>query len=427
VGRERALASSSVVEASKPTAVAAALESSVASEKYNGHQTRDGKRESGKVGQEKNRTAASKSQWDAFATLQSNYESSSDDESDDDGSETHHNHKEIDFDDTESDGQSVHGGGKRWDAFESLQSSHQSSDGSGTASEQDIHEDRTSPSASSMMKSNHVECIDLVDSDDEDMHGKRHANAKKCRKRRLDLVDSEEEQSTHSSHPILGGKKRMKRLSTETITKRKTPITLLDDSSISEEEYGRPPPSSVTRSSCSSGILPPWQRSIPLQQNHILSGNKTLPSYSFSCMNGRNDVSGGSGAGVNGFHLSRTDDDGNSASKKRAKEVKGVKKKTKAVSSGADEKAEKTKKARPKGKRRYRRRGRSGTPSRTATKKVAQRRSTNDPWSARERGIRQRNNHGRGSTTSTYMMIGKQESADRKSTRLNSSHVSLAG
>lgn len=415
-GRERALAPSSFVEASKPASVAAAaaLESSLDGEKYNQHRTRDYKRDfTGKIEQDKNRTAATKSQWDAFATLQSNYESSSDDESNDDDSENHRSETGSDFDHTQSDGQSVHGGKTRWDAFESLQSNYQSSEESDTASEHDIHEDRTPLSPSSLVKSNHVEFIDLVDSDDENKNRKLHANADKSGKRRLDLIDSEEEQSPHSSRPILLGKKRMKRISNDTVTKRKSHITLFDDSSISEQESSRPSPAGVTRSSRSSGILPPWQRSIPIQQNRILSGNKTLPSSSFSCMNGRNDVSGGSGAGVNGFRMSRTEDDGNSDPQKRAKSVKGAKKKTTSLSRGEEDDPKKTKQTRPKGKRRYRRRGRSGTTSGATTKRGAQRQSTNDPWSSRERGIRQRNNHSRGSATSTYMMIGKQETALR--------------
>ncbi|KAL3780921.1 hypothetical protein HJC23_009127 [Cyclotella cryptica] len=399
-------------ETSQPVAVAAAMESNVGKETcYEDRTNDDAKEEQGK-----NSSAASASQWDAFATLQSNYESSSDDESFDDDSENDDNDKGSDFDENERDDESDHGGGKRWDAFESLQSNYQSSDDSDSASEPDEDEDRKSPLAASLMKRSHVECIDLLDSDDEETHGKLHANTERCGKRRLDLVDSDEDPSTHNSQRNVKSKRRImkKRSSDEATTQRKSPITLLDDSSISEEEHTRPPPSSVTRSSRSSGILPPWQRSVPLHSNQILSGNKTLPSSSFSCMNGRNDVSGGSGAGVNGFHVSRTEDTvvEKRGSKRKTKEGGGAKKKNKSVASGAED-AEKSKKARPKGKRRYRRRGRSGTASKSGARRVAPRRGTNDAWSARERGIRQRNNRNRGPATSTYMMIGKQESALR--------------
>lgn len=47
----------------------------------------------------------------------------------------------------------------------------------------------------------------------------------------------------------------------------------------------------------------------------------------------------------------------------------------------------------------------------SSTRRVAQRQSTHDPCSSSERGIRQVNNHRRGSTTSTFMTVGKQETA----------------
>lgn len=328
--------------------------------------------------------------WDAFASLQANYESSSDEDEDDDRS--------CDGVSIEcSDGDFVDKGGingecdRKSDYHDSL-----------------CHNDDgfNSKMTSLKTKKNPVECINLVDSDDEND--------------KLDLLGKENEKNM---------------LQTSQLKKRPTKRDIESDSdcSLSEEESHRPIPSPSVRG------LPSWQpprrrSSAPIQTSNY--GN-IKSSDQFPCMSTRNDVIGNSSSPClvsnNVPRLSKVSrEEGRRQPSKKSStstETSSVassssRKKTHGTSKAA------TSKGRAKAPVRRRKRGGGGgggkykkrsSYKRSSAKRGGARRGAemsnmngNNAWSERERGIRQpyrRGGCGGGGESSTgpYMAIAKQE------------------
>lgn len=354
----------------------------------------------------KQREEENSGHWDAFASLQENYESSDENESDEDS--------------CSEDNQDSNDEAGQWNAFESLENNYQSS--SESSSESELEE------GGSDQDTTQQECIELLDSSDEernyDQHGNQTIN-------QHDLLDSDEGRepapkrrriSKISDHFKSKASKKTK--TSKSNSKSKESPIVLDDSSISEDES--PPFSGRGRA------VPSWQRSVPLhstttsvQQSSMSSSQSrksiprgsTLPSASFSCMNGRNDVMGGGGSGVNGVSLQAQSEE--TGSKKRKSRAAAANK-AKSTRKSANTKKRASKKAtattdgddKPKARKRrsYKRKGKRYSASTSRSRSAgANGRSFNNAWSARERGIR--NNRNNNSGPSTYMSISKQESA----------------
>ena len=355
--------------------------------------------------------------WDAFATLQDNYESS------DDSSESNSKHSQDEDDEDECSNNE-----QRWDAFQTLESNYQSSSESDDESCDESY--REEPKGFSQGK-HAQECIDLLDSDSDteepcnkenelvDSDEEPASDVKNLKRRRISKISDHFKPKAHNSR-----EKNSSKISSEP---HQSPI-VLDDSSIEEE------PSYVGGRECD---IPPWQRSVPLtasatnqkrsqsssrsssssSSKRILSNNNIRSSSSFACMNNRNDVLG-NGLGVNAVSLTSHDKSSDSKKQKsttasaKSTRTKSTAKRTaktgtktrkrKTASTGTSRETTKQPKAK-RGRRNYRRKGRSKSANRRSG---GTNRSTN-AWSARERGIRGRNFSG----PSTYMTIGKQESA----------------
>jgi hypothetical protein len=369
------------------------------------------------------------SQWDAFATLQENYESS-DDESDE---ESHTDEGSADGHDIQQQENE-----EQWNAFESLENNYQSSSDD-SESVSDGGSECEEQSAIQPQK-NDVECIDLLDSDEEDHSTHRN--------QQHDLVDSDDEDQMPtrkrrritkiSDHFKPRSKDAMKlkasRPRTESSKDKESPI-VLDDSSISEEE-------SPTVRGAQQTIHQPWQRSVRLDsttctsaadQSRLSAGSatsqtrrsiprgNTLPSSSFTCMSGRNDVRGGGGVGVNGVSLQAQNEQ--DEREKRGHSAPAKAKSTKKRTTKARTRKTTTKKTtrkqsaintdedgneKPKARRRKGWGRKGGRRSRSTSANGRSNGRSNNAWSARERGIRNNRNNG---VTSNYMNIRNQENA----------------
>lgn len=330
----------------------------------------------------------SNSKWDAFESLENNYESSDsgddDSDSDSDGSDASENYyKDDNTDDYSQRGCGQVGEDKsQWNAFKSLEAtlgdeSSSSSSSSGEESDCILIEDEKEKKIASADTSNTTnyksECVDLVDTDDdEDVLRVKNTIPKKVNSR-----------------------------------KRKPAITLMDDDSdssyLSEVESSRPlQPSSAARQMRS---IPPWQRAVKpkTKSTSILQNDRVLPRESFSLLSSRNDVSG---SGLNETRTSapavRQSKQRKTSNKSSASTTKSGSRRRKRSNSDGAELANKKKRRTRKYKRSSKRGGRGGRGGTAASSS-----RNNNPWSARERGIRQpiRDNHGGGS----YMNITKQE------------------
>ncbi|KAL3775973.1 hypothetical protein ACHAWO_012161 [Cyclotella atomus] len=350
--------------------------------------------------------------WDAFASLQENCESSDESESSQDS---------CSEDDEGNNDES-----RQWNAFESLENNYQSSS---SESESESEEDGSEPGTTQQ------ECIELLSSSDEEHNHSQHDNQSSYQR---DLLDSDEDQEPAPKRRRITkisdhfkAKDDKKPSKSKPRKSKEDSLIVLDDSSISEDES----PSFRGR----ERAIPSWQRSVPLHSTTILPvqqtrlntsqsrksiprGN-TLPSASFSCMNGRNDVLGGGGSGVNGVSLQAQHDESGSNKKRKARAApakakssrKSTTKKpsTKKRASKKSTTATEDENDKPKARKRksYKRRGKRSSSASTSRSRSmgANGRSTNNAWSARERGIR--NNRNNSSGPSTYMSIRKQESA----------------
>ncbi len=408
----------------------------------------------------------------------------------------------------------------KWDAFKSFQENYESSDDSDTASDEDdeydgcsyedycsdesldeksagyhegsnvydlcdVCEDDSCNQDSKMQASglsppmerpkSDVECIDLADTDDDGGH---------CRIDDL-VTTSDKMKAQHHREQTKGRRSKVKSHSSlgfepPKVTKTRTSLRRNNhgaesDSSLSEIEDAqhRFSPGRLRP-------LPPWQRStretssiaesavaatlaistsLPQRQPRSKLNNRqnvTKPMQSFPCMNQRNDVVCGSGAGINGFTMYNRNSDevsndedlalgsgrkksGGSTSNRKGRVEKSAS--AKDVTADAGRKKTKTGTKSSATSSDSRKRKSSTTPASSNTKSLsapkkrrrrsynpksrfrrsAGRRSTgsrelNDPWTARERGIRDQHCRGktsRGGRTSNgsgaYMDIVKQE------------------
>lgn len=336
----------------------------------------------------------SNSKWDAFASLENNYESSdseedeSDSDDDDNGSE-HYDGDDKEYNQQYDDGK-VSAEQSQWNAFESL--------------EANLGDDSSTSGSSSSSSGEESDCI-LIDDQDED---KKMAPAATSTKSNLktdttecvDLVDTDDEEDVRQekiSKPKRIKSKKRKRISNPSA------ITLMDgdsDSSyLSEVESSRFQTSPATRQGIRS--LPPWQRAARSKSKSpsILENDSVLPRESFSLLSNRNDVNG---SGLNETRTSappaaRQPKQRKTSTKSSTSKKTGSRRRKRSNSDGA---APAKKKRRT---RKYRRGGRGR--GRAAAASSSSR--NNNPWGARERGIRQpiRDNNGSGS----YMNITKQE------------------
>mmetsp|Transcript_30876 Transcript_30876/g.63083 ORF Transcript_30876/g.63083 Transcript_30876/m.63083 type:complete len:830 (-) Transcript_30876:1907-4396(-) len=424
-------------------------------------------------------------QWDAFKSFQENYESSDDSDTASGEVDDHDGSSDEDY---RSD-----------DCFEEESDNyHDGSDGKDVYDLCDADEDEPcdkgrevpapGPSPPMERPKSDVECIDLADTDDDGDH---------CQ---LDdhVANDDDSKSQHQRMRTTGKRSRLKRLSSSSDDPPKVTKTIRSlrrsnhgvDSDSSLSEIGNIQPQF---SPGRSRPLPPWQRSTrgttsasatvaaetaalnisiphlesrrPTRQSRSTVNNrvnKTKPVQSFPCMNQRNDVVGGSGAGINGFTVSNRnadeagDDEDLALGSGRRKNGGSTSTRKRRISKSASAKgcnaAAGTKKS-PTGsnssattsKSRKRKSGTtpasSNTVSSSAPKKrrrrsynpksryrrSAGRRSTgsgrggasSSGWTARERGIRDQHGRGRGKSSTrggrtsncsgTYMNIVKQE------------------
>ncbi len=342
----------------------------------------------------------SNSKWDAFASLENNYESSDSDEDESDSDDDDNGSEHYDGDDKEynqqyDDGKVSAEQQSQWNAFESLEANlgdDSSTSGSSSGEESDCiliddqdEEKKMAPAATSTksnLKTDTTECVDLVDTDDE-----------------------EDVRQGKNSKP-----KRIKSRKRKRVSNNPSAITLLDgdsDSSyLSEVESSKRPfqTSSATRQGIRS--LPPWQRAARSKSKSpsILENDSVMPRESFSLLSNRNDVNG---SGLNETRTSappaaRQPKQRKSSTKSSTSKKTGSRRRKRSNSDGAA--PAKTKRRTRKYRRSSKRGGRGGR-GRAAAASSSNR--NNNPWGARERGIRQpiRDNNGSGS----YMNITKQE------------------
>lgn len=349
--------------------------------------------------------------WDAFASLQANYESSSSDEDEDDDSNSDEVESNAgdsdcsdgDFGDIDGDGESHSDGDDYRD---------------GSSHNDPMHAAKLT---SQQPTNNSVECINLLDSDEDGI---------------IATSGKENEKNIQPKSSRLRKRPTMKRHGIESSE---------SDSSLSEEEghqhRQRTPPSPSTRG------LPAWQpprrrqsSSTPIQTK-INNGN-IKSSDQFSCMSIRNDVIGNapspcivtnkkneaqvvSKVSIEGGRR-RQPSKKSSTSTKTASVASASRKKTRttpktavaaASSRGGAKKAPAKRRRRGGGK--FRKRStykRSSAKSSSGSRGAESSNNSNNAWSERERGIRQPYRRGGGggggggsSTAGPYMAIAKQE------------------
>mmetsp|Transcript_19032 Transcript_19032/g.40148 ORF Transcript_19032/g.40148 Transcript_19032/m.40148 type:complete len:613 (+) Transcript_19032:108-1946(+) len=377
-------------------------------------------------------------QWDAFASLENNYQSSDDDDEDDESDEEDSGNgwrRKEGADEDNND---------QWDAFKSLEQNYESSEDDGSCDSDDNSSSDEDEMSEYGMKRNGD------NGDNPTLHKQQNENEKKSSKLDdanvgyIDLVDSDDEGSASELDIKMPGKENNKidkpqrssnsRLKKKQQSKHSEPYTIdgESDSSLSEVESRRPLPSPSARA------LPPWQL---LQRRKSTNSTAPIPrtnnlrsSDSFLCMNVRNDIGGGSGAGVNGFRLAQRKgddkdelDDKTTGTKKRkgrqstasAASATSAKKKgstttkrKRSTSSKASSSKAKTAKAAPKKRRRrsYKRKSNGRSSNNRRSSSTASRGRGNSsgsargrsPWDAREKGYRN-------PIGAPYMAIAKQE------------------
>ncbi len=333
----------------------------------------------------KNDTKQSSSKkWDAFASLENNYESSdsSGDESEESGDSDSDGSYDSDIDDgcnQQQDDVKV-GDKPQWDAFKSLQETLSDDDSSSISGSDEESSD----------------CIMLPDEEDKKMPPTKTATKNNLKSECVDLVDTDEddEEEVKDKKP-----KRVKTRKQRNRSSNSKAIALDDSDSsyLSEVESSRPLPSSASRQKRS---IPPWQLSArsETKSSSILQNDSILPRGSFSCLNGRNDI-----GGINNETRTSAPVLAPAATTRQRKTStkSGSRRRRKRSNSSTDAAAPAKKKRRTrKYKRSSRRGGRGGRGGAAAAS--SSRRNNNNAWSARERGIRQPIGSG-------YMNITKQE------------------
>jgi len=377
-----------------------------------------------------------KKKWDAFASLQSNYESSDDDDSADDGSIK--DKEEI------NDGRDRNKNNAGWNAFASFEQNYESSDESesdssssdddsveeeesdGCSVEDDGHygdlvdsEEDEMKKESSLKINSIVECVDLLDSEDDEQNEQQEDDNSVCE---LDVKMPAGKDMTGKENNK-SEKKRRSRLRKRSPPKHPEAYTIDiedSDSELSEVESRPLPSPELARQ---QRQMPSWQkrrRSTPIQ-----SSNGNLKKASdYACMNGRNDVIGGSGTGVNGVRLAKKKGDDTTVAtstkrksggrrKRRATSLPGLSMTTETTTSKPTTKrrrkttASKTTSSKSKAPGAKRRRKRSY--KRRSTKRRGGNTGGNNAWAARERGVRGGQRRGNAGSAAPYMAIAKQE------------------
>ncbi|KAL7547343.1 hypothetical protein ACHAWF_010654 [Thalassiosira exigua] len=332
--------------------------------------------------------------WDAFASFASNYQSS-----DSDGED------QSDGGDSGNGDEGNEGESGQWDAFKSFEQNYESSEDESDDESSD-GESRCSEGGS---EGGEIDCERPHSPQKQD--GKIDADVD-C----VDLMDSDCSCELVVTRP---GKENNSRSSRRKQPQKHEPYTIGDDSdsSLSEVESRRP------LSSPRSRPAPPWQRrrSTPIGQNDSLKARD-----SFSCLEGRNDIMGGSGLGLGGFQLSRKDNEtpkgtktikgkprkGSTSASKTTRKRKSSGEATSSKSTATKKRKRSSSKAAVTGKKRRKRSYRKSGKKRSAKGRASSGngRSNRSSWNAREQGIRQPyNRRGGGGESGPYMSIAKQE------------------
>jgi len=374
--------------------------------------------------------------WDAFASLQSNFESSDDDDSAEDRSIK--DKEEI------NDGRVRNNNNNAgWNAFASFEQNYESSDESesgssdddsdGCSIEDDGHygdlvdsESEDEKGKQSSLKINSiVECVDLLDSEDEEQDDQREEDDKSsvCE---LD-VKMPAGKDIPGKENYKSDKKRRSRLRKRSPPKHPEAYTIDigdSDSELSEVESRPIPSPELARQ---QRQLPSWQqrkrRSTPIQASN---GNLKKAS-DYACMKGRNDLTGGSGTGVNGVRLAKKKGDDTTTTsstnrtggkrKRRATSLPGLsmttetttskpttKRRRKTTASKTTSSKAKAPKAKGRRKRSYKKRS-----TKRRGGNASGRGNNSNAWAARERGVRGGQRRGNAGSAAPYMAIAKQE------------------
>ena len=390
-----------------------------------------------------------KKKWDAFASLQSNYESSNDDDSADDGSIK--DKEEI------NDGRVRNNNNAGWNAFASFEQNYESSDESesGSSSDDDSVEGEESDGCSIEDDGHYGDLVDseedghygdLVDSEEDEM--KKESSLKinsivEC----VDLLDSEDEEQDDqqkddnsvceldvkmpAGKDIPGkennksDKKRRSRLRKRSPPKHPEAYTIDigdSDSELSEVESRPLPSPQLARQ---QRQMPSWERrrrSTPIQASS--NGFNLKNASDYACMNGRNDLTGGSGTGVNGVRLAKKKGNDTTTATTGTKRKSGGRRKRRATSLPGLSTTTKTTTSKPTTKRRRKTTASKATSSkakvpgakrrrkRSYKKRSTKRRGGNtggNAWAARERGVRGGQRRGNAGSAAPYMAIAKQE------------------
>lgn len=378
-----------------------------------------------------------KKKWDAFASLQSNYESSDDDNSANDGSIK--DKEEI------NDGRVRNNNNAGWNAFASFEQNYESSDESesGSSSSDDDSEEEEECDGCSVEDDGHYG--DLVDSEEDEM--KQDGSLKinsivEC----VDLLDSEDDEQIEQQEDdnsvceldvkmpagkdIPGKENKSDKKRRSTLRKRSPPkhpeaytIDIGDSDSELSEVESRPLPSPELARQ--QRQMPSWQRrrrSTPIQASS--NGFNLKNASDYECMNGRNDVIGGSGTGVNGVRLAKKKGDDTTVATGTKRKSGGRRKRRATSLPGLSMTTETTTTSEPTTKRRRKSTASKTTSSKAKAPKTKRRRKRSykkrstkrrggntggNAWAARERGVRGGQRRGNAGAAAPYMAIAKQE------------------
>ena len=377
-----------------------------------------------------------KKKWDAFASLQSNYESSDDDDdSADDGSNINKDKEEVN---DSRRGQRNNNNNAGWNAFASFEQNYESSDESESGSDDDSEEGEESEGCSiedeehygdlidsedekekeSSLKINSiVECVDLLDSEDEEQDDQREEDDNSVCELDVKMPAGKDMTGKENNK---SDKKRRSRVSKRSPPKHPEAYTIDigdSDSELSEVESRPLPSPELARQ---QRQIPSWQRrrSTPIQASN---GFNLKNASDYACMNGRNDVTGGSGTGVNGVRLAKKKGD-DTTTTTGTKRKSGGRRKRRATSLPGLSMTTETTTSKPTTKRRRKTTASKTTSSKAKAPKAKgrrkrsyKRRSTKrrggnaNAWAARERGVRGGQRRGNTGSAAPYMAIAKQE------------------
>jgi hypothetical protein len=374
--------------------------------------------------------------WDAYASLEMNYQSSDDeddtddddDDDDDDGNKDESSSSREHDDTNDNNDDCDNNVGTQWNAFKSFEANYRNCSSS---SDEEDEDESTKDDDCIDVKDQKIqrECVDLIDTDNDDDNDDGSRAPQRSKRTTLDVecLDVDRDMIL----PATAKQQRQSRTTRGVERGYSPPVAasnvneMVDDietdSSLSEvDEVGSSsirrcnqrkrqcqiPPS---RPSLSIHPTPPWQRSRSTSQKILVQQNRTTqdnedddavivggrPYVALSST--RNDIIGGSGTGVNGHRLFSQSSSTSSATKT----TKTVTAKSKKATTT---KTKKKKKKAPTKRRRkgssnggYKRKSNNRTSSKTRSSNSARggigemgaaaAMSNNRAWSARERGI----------------------------------------